>query len=157
MWKLIFVPLLVVSISAIIKPPLVFQHLISIRDDGNESKCICYVYERGFQGSIQLEIILCECDMNVINMFFHFLGTMTIGLLAGVLGVAIFGGLACVAIYATGPNVNNGLLIFYSGFAAFLIGVLASKGDSEQKVLSPLITSIPFIGRHFSNFFLFSL
>jgi len=95
-WKLVFVPLLVVSISAIIKPPLVFQHLISIRDDGNES-------------------------------------TMTIGLLAGVLGVAIFGGLACVAIYATGPNVNNGLLIFYSGFAAFLIGVLASKGDSEQK------------------------
>ena len=73
---------------------------------------------------------------------------MTIGLLAGVLGVAIFGGLACVAIYATGPNVNNGLLIFYSGFAAFLIGVLASKGDSEQKVLSPFITSIPFIGIH---------
>ena len=86
-----------------------------------------------------------ECHKHV----FHFLGTMTIGLLAGVLGVAIFGGLACVAIYATGPNVNNGLLIFYSGFAAFLIGVLASKGDSEQKVLSPLITSIPFIGRNF--------
>ena len=37
------------------------------------------------------------------------------------------------------------LLIFYSGFATFLVGVLASKVDHNQKVLSPEIIQVPFI------------
>ena len=41
----------------------------------------------------------------------------TTGVMAGVVGVAIIGGLANTAIAATGKSVSNGTLIFYAGFA----------------------------------------
>ena len=48
----------------------------------------------------------------------------TIGMLAGVLGVTILGGLANVAISATGHQIGNGLLIFYGGFARFSLNLI---------------------------------
>ena len=65
--------------------------------------------------------------------------------MAGVVGVAIIGGLANTAIAATGKSVSNGTLIFYAGFASFLIGVLASRADHTQRILTPDIVNIPFI------------
>ena len=65
--------------------------------------------------------------------------------MAGVVGVAIIGGLANTAIAATGKSVSNGTLIFYAGFASFLIGVLASRADHTQRILTPDIINIPFI------------
>ena len=84
-------------------------------------------------------------NMYVMKYPFLYLGLSTIGLIAAILGVAILGSLACVAVFVTGPHVKNGLLIFYSGFASFLVAVLASREDHNQKVLSPDIMYIPFI------------
>ena len=44
-------------------------------------------------------------------------GNFTTGLMAGIVGVAIIGGLANTAIAATGKFVYNGTMIFYAGFA----------------------------------------
>lgn len=66
-------------------------------------------------------------------------------MLSGIVGVAIIGGLANTAIAATGSTVNNGILIFYSGFTTCLVGVLASRADAGQRILTPNIVSIPFI------------
>ncbi len=53
---------------------------------------------------------------------------ITIGMLAGVLGVAILGGLANVAVSATSQSIGNGLLIFYGGFARFALNVTDFDG-----------------------------
>ena len=66
-------------------------------------------------------------------------------MLAGIVGVTLIGGLSNVSIAVTGPFVHNGILIFYGGFASFLVGVLASRADSTQKILTPDIVNIPFI------------
>ena len=66
-------------------------------------------------------------------------------MLAGIVGVTLIGGLSNVSIAVTGPFVHNGILIFYGGFASFLVGVLASRADSTQKILTPDIVKIPFI------------
>ena len=66
-------------------------------------------------------------------------------MLAGIVGVTLIGGLSNVSIAVTGPFVHNGILIFYGGFASFLVGVLASRADSTQKILTPDIVQIPFI------------
>ena len=47
-------------------------------------------------------------------------GNFTTGLMAGIVGVAIIGGLANTAIAATGKFVYNGTMIFYAGFARWV-------------------------------------
>ena len=46
-----------------------------------------------------------------------FAGNVTVGMLAGIVGVTLIGGLSNVSIAVTGPFVYNGILIFYGGFA----------------------------------------
>ena len=72
-------------------------------------------------------------------------GNFTIGMLSGIVGVALVGGVANTAIAVTSSSVFNGILIFYGGFASFLVTVLASKADSSQRILTPKILEIPFI------------
>ena len=51
----------------------------------------------------------------------------TTGVMAGVVGVAIIGGLANTAIAATGKSVSNGTLIFYAGFARQALETLTNS------------------------------
>ena len=110
-WKLICLPLLIASIVAIVKPPLIF-HSIHPED-----------------------------TINIVKED----GNLTIGMLAGVVGVALVGGLGNVAIAVTESAVHNGILIFYGGFASLLVGILASRADSSQRILTPNVINIPVI------------
>eukprot|EP00093_Oithona_nana_P007890 07890.XXX_346272_342114_1 [CDS] Oithona nana genome sequencing. len=108
-WKLLFIPLMLLSLAVIIRPPIIFSSQLT-----PDSDPVRY-------------------------------GNVTVGMLAGIVGVTLIGGLSNVSIAVTGPFVHNGILIFYGGFASFLVGVLASRADSTQKILTPDIVQIPFI------------
>ena len=113
--------------ATLIKPPMIFDLIDHVKYKG------------------KINIIFLKF-LNILKIFyFYFAELSTLGLVAAILGVAILGSLACVAVFVTGPHVKNGLLIFYSGFASFLVGVLASREDGSQRVLSPDIVFIPFI------------
>lgn len=99
MWKLLFIPLIMASMIVVVKPPMIFG-LFS--KDPNIPK-----------GTI----FECLNYWNKLIFIIKLSELSTIGMLAGILGVSILGGLANIAISATGSSVSNGLLIFYSGFA----------------------------------------
>ena len=51
----------------------------------------------------------------------RFTGNVTVGMLAGIVGVTLIGGLSNVSIAVTGTFVQNGILIFYGGFARYFL------------------------------------
>jgi len=117
-WKLLFVPVMFASIVVIAKPPAFWNIIDPPPTPHPKPHLLTYIQEDE---------------------------KFTTGVMAGVVGVAIIGGLANTAIAATGKSVSNGTLIFYAGFASFLIGVLASRADHTQRILTPDIINIPFI------------
>jgi len=111
-WKFMLIPLILMGIIVITKPPVLFRLIFPTTATLNHE------------------------EEN---------GNFTIGMLAGIVGVAMVGGVANAAVAATGSVVYNGTLIFYGGFASFLVGMLASRADSTQRILTPDVINIPFI------------
>ncbi len=59
------------------------------------------------------------------------------------LGVALFGGLANVAVAVCGRGIDSSVLVFYCGLICIPVGLVASSFDPNQRIISRLIVNIP--------------